>query len=92
MKSQNLGKTHQRGEISWALLGPTVGSVIPLATSPSAAPPVMVSVKCSGRLAIAMIDQVRAVAKERLVRHIEDLSTENLQSVEAALREILELD
>jgi mRNA interferase MazF len=66
--------------------------VIPLATSPRAAAPVMVAVKCSGRLAIAMIDQVRAVAKERLVRHIQDLSTEHLRSVGDALREILELD
>jgi mRNA-degrading endonuclease toxin of MazEF toxin-antitoxin module len=39
-----------------------------------------------------MIDQVRAVAKERLVRHIEDLSAEHLRAVEDALREILELD
>jgi mRNA-degrading endonuclease toxin of MazEF toxin-antitoxin module len=38
-----------------------------------------------------MIDQVRAVARERLARHIEDLSTEHLRSVEDALREILEL-
>jgi mRNA-degrading endonuclease toxin of MazEF toxin-antitoxin module len=52
---------------------------------------VMVAVRCSWRLAIAMIDQVRAVAKERLSRHIEDLSTEHLHSVEDALREILEL-
>lgn len=66
--------------------------VVPLTTSPRAAPPVMVSVKCSGRSAIAMIDQVRAVAKERLVRRIEDLSIEHLRSVEAALREILELE
>ncbi len=65
--------------------------VVPLATSPRAAPPVMVAVKCSGRLAIAMIDQVRAVAKERPARHIEDLSTEHFRSVEDALREILEL-
>jgi mRNA-degrading endonuclease toxin of MazEF toxin-antitoxin module len=65
--------------------------VVSLTTSPRAAPTVMVAVRCSGRLAIAMIDQVRAVAKERLSRHIEDLSTEHLHSVEDALREILEL-
>jgi len=39
-----------------------------------------------------MIDQVRAVAKERLVRRIENLPAEQLLSVEDALREILELD
>jgi len=39
-----------------------------------------------------VIDQVRAVAKERLVRLIESLSAEHLQAVENGLREILELD
>jgi len=39
-----------------------------------------------------MIDQARAVAKERLARHIENLSAEHLQSIEDALREILELN
>ncbi len=66
--------------------------VIPLSSSPRAAPPVMVSVTCSGQPAVAVIDQVRAVAKERLVRHVENLSAQHLQSVENALREILELD
>jgi mRNA interferase MazF len=66
--------------------------VVPLSSSPRAAPPVLVSVTCSGQPAIAVIDQVRAVAKERLVRHIENLSAQELESVEDALREILELD
>jgi mRNA interferase MazF len=66
--------------------------VVPLSSSPRAAPPVMVSVTCSGQPAVAVIDQVRAVAKERLVRLIEKLSIQELQSVEGALREILELD
>jgi mRNA interferase MazF len=66
--------------------------IIPLSSSPRAAPPVLVSVTCSGQPAIAVIDQVRAVSKERLVRHIENLSAQELESVEDALREILELD
>ena len=66
--------------------------VVPLSSSPSAAPPVTVSVTCSGRPAIAVMDQVRAVAKERLVSLIEKLSAQELESVEDALREILELD
>ena len=65
--------------------------VVPLTSSPRAAPPVLVSVTCSGQPAIAVIDQVRAIAKERLVRLIENLSTDQLQAVEDALREILEL-
>lgn len=66
--------------------------VVPIASSPRAAPPVMVGVECSGRAAIAMIDQVRAVAKERLMRRIEVMSSDNLEAVENALREILELE
>jgi mRNA interferase MazF len=66
--------------------------VVPLSSSPQAAPPLMVSVECSGQPCVAVIDQVRAVAKERLVRHIANLSAEHLQAVEAGLREILELD
>jgi mRNA interferase MazF len=66
--------------------------VVPLISSPRAAPPVTVSVTCSGRPAIAVMDQVRAVAKERLVSLIEKLSAQELESVEDALREILELD
>lgn len=52
----------------------------------------MVSVTCSGKSAVAVIDQVRAVAKERLMSLIEKLAAKELDSVEVALREILELD
>ncbi len=65
--------------------------VVPLSSSPRSAPPMMVRVNCSGRAAVAVIDQIRAIAKERLVRHIEDLSSEQLAAVEDALCEILEL-
>src|SRR5580692_3074545 len=65
--------------------------VVPLSSSPRAAPPVTVGVTCSGQQAVAVIDQVRAIAKERLVRRIELLSAEHLGAVEDALREILEL-
>lgn len=66
--------------------------IVPLSSSPRAAPPVTVGVTCSGQPAVAVIDQVRAVAKERLTRRVEVLSAENLAAVESALREILELD
>jgi mRNA interferase MazF len=66
--------------------------IVPLSSSPQAAPPLLVSVTCAGQPSVAVIDQVRAVAKERLVRLIEDLSAEHLQAVENGLREILELE
>lgn len=67
-------------------------TVVPLSSSPRSAPPLMVSVTCSGKSAVAVIDQVRAVAKERLMSLIEKLAAKELDSVEVALREILELD
>ncbi len=66
--------------------------VVPLSSSPQAAPPLLVTVECSGQPAVAVIDQVRAIAKDRLVRHIENLSAQHLQAIEDGLREILELD
>ncbi len=67
--------------------------IVPLSSASShAAPPTMVNVTCSGRPAVAVIDQVRAVAKERLVCRIEQLSFQELESVKDALREIVELD
>ena len=66
--------------------------VVPLSSSPRSAPPLMVHVTCSGKPAVAVIDQVRAIAKERLVSLIEKLAAKELASVEVALREILELD
>src|ERR1700678_464138 len=52
--------------------------IVPLSSSPQSAPPLMVTVQCSGQPAVAVIDQVRAVAKEPLVRHIEKLSGADL--------------
>jgi mRNA interferase MazF len=66
--------------------------VVPLSTRARVAPPLTVRVKCAGRPAVAVLDQVRAVAKERLDRFIEELSTEHLAAVEDGLRLILELD
>ena len=65
--------------------------VVPLSTSPRASPPLLVRVQCAGRDVVAVIDQIRAVAKERLDRAMGELSPEHLEKVEQALREILEL-
>jgi len=65
--------------------------VIPLSSAARIAPPLTVAVVCAGRKAVAVIDQVRAIAKERLLRRIEELRVEQLHAIEAALQEILEL-
>ncbi len=65
--------------------------VVPLSTAPQSAPPVLVPVVCAGRRAVAVVDQIRAVAKERLTKHLGEVSAADLASVEDALRMILEL-
>lgn len=65
--------------------------VIPLSAAPQAAPPLLVPVVCANRNAVAVMDQIRAVAKERFTRRIGELSAEDLFSVEEALRLVLEL-
>ncbi len=65
--------------------------IVPLSTAPQAAPPLLVPVVCAGKPAVAVIDQIRAVAKERLQRRIGELSSSDLASVEESLRIILEL-
>ncbi len=65
--------------------------VVPLSTSPDSSPPLLVPVSCAGRPAVAVTDQVRAVAKQRLARRIGELSAEHLNAVEEGLRIVLEL-
>jgi mRNA interferase MazF len=65
--------------------------IIPLSTAPQAAPPLLVPVDCAGKSAVAVVDQIRAVAKERLHRRVGELSSRDLINVEDALRTALEL-
>jgi mRNA interferase MazF len=65
--------------------------VIPLSSSPQASPPLLIPVDCEGRPAVAVIDQIRAMAKERLHRRIGVLSAQELAAIEDGVREILEI-
>jgi mRNA interferase MazF len=65
--------------------------VIPLSTSPNPNPPLMVALNCAGRVAVAVVDQIRAVSKARLDSLIATISPEELIAVEQALRHVLEL-
>jgi mRNA-degrading endonuclease toxin of MazEF toxin-antitoxin module len=44
-----------------------------------------------GASVVAVVDQVRALAKERLDRRIGKMSSEHLEAVEQGLRQVLEL-
>lgn len=65
--------------------------VVPFSTAAQAHPPLTVAVQCQGREAVAMIDQVRAVAKHRLQSRIEIATPQTLQAVLSALGLILEI-
>lgn len=65
--------------------------VVPLSTSLTPGPPLLVPIHCGGRTAIAVTDQIRAVAKERLQERLCEISADDLEAVEAGLLRILEL-
>jgi mRNA interferase MazF len=65
--------------------------VIPLSTSPQRSAPLLVPVRCNDREVVAVTDQVRAIAKQRLDRRVGELSSEDLAAVEQGIREVLEL-
>jgi len=51
-----------------------------------------VALNCAGRAAVAVVDQIRAVSKDRLHKPIATISSEELASVEEAVRSVLELN
>ena len=65
--------------------------VVPLSTSPKASPPLLVPVQCAGRTVVAVTDQIRAVAKDRLQSRLGEISRGDMEAVELALLRILEL-
>jgi mRNA interferase MazF len=65
--------------------------VIPLSTSAQESPPILVGVNSSGKHCVAVIDEIRAISKDRLRARIGFISVEHLRSIEQALREILEI-
>jgi len=65
--------------------------VVPLSTAAKPHPPITVPVTCQGRPAVAVIDQVRAVAKHRLQSRVESLSSKDLETITTALSTILEI-
>jgi mRNA-degrading endonuclease toxin of MazEF toxin-antitoxin module len=65
--------------------------VVPLSTATNPHPPITVPVTCQGRAAVAVIDQIRSVAKHRLQSKVETLVTKDLEAITRAISTILEL-
>lgn len=65
--------------------------VVPLSTAAKPHPPITIPVTCEGSAAVAVVDQIRAVAKHRLESKVEALSADELEEVCQAVTVILEL-
>ncbi len=65
--------------------------VVPLSTAAKPHPPITVPVSCQGDAVVAVIDQIRAVAKHRLKSQIESLDREELDEICRAVATILEI-
>jgi mRNA interferase MazF len=65
--------------------------VIPLSTAAKPHPPITIQVTCQGQSAVAVIDQVRAVAKHRLKSRIEAMTSDDLAAISRAISTILEI-
>lgn len=65
--------------------------VVPLSSSPTPRPPIVVAVPSAGAGSTAVCDQVRAVDKQRLTRQQGRLSAADLEAVEDGVRAVLGL-
>ena len=65
--------------------------VVPLSTAAQPNPPITISVTCQGDSCVAVIDQIRAVAKHRLQSKMETLDRDELDVVCRAVATILEI-
>jgi len=65
--------------------------VVPLSSSPKASPPILIPITCGGQPAVAVSDQIRAVAKERLRSRLGVVADDELAVLEDGLRQILQL-
>ncbi len=65
--------------------------VVPLSSAPRASPPITIPVSCGGRPAVAVSDQLRAVAKERLRAKVGVLGGKEMDALDDGLRQIMGL-
>jgi mRNA interferase MazF len=65
--------------------------VVPLSTAGRAHPPITVPMTCQGKTTVAIIDQLRTMAKYRVHIMIETASPARVQAILTALAKILEM-
>lgn len=65
--------------------------VIPLTSSATPRPPIVVEVEFMGKLSRAVCDQIRTVDKTRLTEHAGHLSDDDMDALDNCLRQVLSL-
>jgi mRNA interferase MazF len=65
--------------------------VVPLSTAAKPHPPITVPVTCQDQPAVAVIDQIRAVAKHRLKSRLGPMTSHDLAAIMKAISAILEI-
>src|SRR5450631_3080480 len=65
--------------------------VVPLSSSSRASPPILIPITCDGRPAVAVSDQIRAVAKERMRSRLGVVAEEEWAVLADGLRQIMQL-
>ena len=65
--------------------------VVPLSSSSKASPPILIPIRCDGQPSVAVSDQIRAVAKERLRSRLGIVTADEMAAVEDGLRQIMQL-
>jgi len=65
--------------------------VVPLSTAAKPHPPITLNVTCNGKRVVAVIDQIRAVAKHRLVDKLDTISEPDMDALSQAVATILEI-
>ena len=65
--------------------------VVPLSSAAKAHPPITVPITCQGKSAVAIIDQIRAVAKHRLRTRVEVAVADDLEAIAKAVAKVLQL-
>ena len=63
--------------------------IVPISTGPAPEPPLTIAVDCVGKPSVAVIDQLRAAAKERFASRYGSLSVTEMDAIEEGLRKVL---
>lgn len=65
--------------------------VVPLSTSATPRPPIVIPVQCLGKSVSAICDQIRTVDKSRIKKIADQLSSKDLEALDDGLRQVLSL-